>query len=133
MYSEDKTQAVLAQKVEYKGLIPSPEMMEGFKSVDSSFPERILAMAEKNSEARNKIAIQESNVKEKLVDNQKFAIEVDAKFKTRGQIFTLMIALFFIALSAFFGYIGKETAAIISIIGGLGAIIPSIIKGLTGK
>jgi uncharacterized membrane protein len=108
-------------------------MMEGFKSIDSSFPERILAMAEKNSEARNKVAIQESNIKEKLVDNQKFAIETDAKFKTRGQIFTLAIALFFIALSAFFGYIEKETAAIISVVGGLGAIIPSVIKGLMGK
>lgn len=34
----------------YQGAIPPPDMMEGYRTLDSSFPNRILTMAEKEQE-----------------------------------------------------------------------------------
>ncbi len=39
----------------YQGAIPSPEMMEGYKNLDSTFPNRILSMAEKEQSHSHKM------------------------------------------------------------------------------
>ncbi len=51
----------------YQGIIPPPEMMEHFKQIDSSFPDRILKMAENEGNHRRDLA--------KSVTNKSFALD----------------------------------------------------------
>jgi len=46
--------AVLISAESYEGMIPPPHMMAEFMNVDPTFPERIMAMAEKESAHRQK-------------------------------------------------------------------------------
>ncbi|MGB0880138.1 MAG: DUF2335 domain-containing protein [Polaribacter sp.] len=51
-----QTRNVSVTKTEvYQGAIPPPEMMEGYKILDNTFPNRILSMAEKEQEHSHKM------------------------------------------------------------------------------
>lgn len=63
---ERKTHAVQASF--YKGVIPSPEMMEHFGRINESFPDRILKMAEDEGEHRREM--------EKSMLNKSFFLDI---------------------------------------------------------
>jgi len=50
---ENKTATMLVHSEQkyHSGPIPSPEILRGYQSIDSSFPERIMKMAEANNAA----------------------------------------------------------------------------------
>ena len=108
-------------------------MMEGFKQLGDNFPERILKMAEENSRARNEKMLVDANTNAKTVENQSFAIRCDFNFKVFGQIATVFITIAIIGIAFFSLLKGNETTTIISLLLAFSTILPSIIKGITGK
>ena len=65
MKHENPNKSIAVRKTEiYKGAIPPPDMMEGYKALDPSFPDRILSMAEK----------EQAHVHEMDKTTQRFAI-----------------------------------------------------------
>lgn len=52
----NQSKSVSVTKTEvYQGAIPPPEMMEGYKFLDNTFPDRILSMAEKEQSHSHKM------------------------------------------------------------------------------
>ena len=123
----------ISQTQVYQGLIPPPDMMVGFKQLGDDFPERILCIAEKTSNARNEKMLLDSNNTTKLINNQLVVIKTEYKFKMIGLIATFMIALLMISLAFLFIKNGNSTEGMASLIIAFGTILPSIIKGITAK
>ncbi|MBM6834080.1 DUF2335 domain-containing protein [Megamonas hypermegale] len=81
----------------YQGPLPLPSIMEGYKNIDPSFPERIMKEFEKNSEHYRKGEEQA----------QKYAIERDI----RGQWMAFILTLCLMAIIFFALYLGNMTFA----------------------
>lgn len=45
-HTSNQEQTLVEVKQMYKGMLPHPQTMQGFKEIDPSFPERIMKMAE---------------------------------------------------------------------------------------
>lgn len=90
-------------RVEYNGPLPPAAELKRYNEIQNGFADRILKLAENEAEFRHKL-------------NQDF-LNKDFVYKTRGQLFALVIAIFALIVSAICAIFGNEWAA--SIIGGL--------------
>lgn len=52
---EEKLGIILKQQATFSGPIPPPQILEGYKNVDSSLPDRIVTMAEKDLKTRHRM------------------------------------------------------------------------------
>ena len=104
---------------QYEGFIPHPEIFKGLSEVDSSFPERVMKMAEDNNELEIRIKDQESKLAQKKVN-----------LEARGQVFIFTLALILIGASVIFAFAGLEKLAIPAIIGGMAHIFTTAIRNL---
>lgn len=100
---------------QYIGPLPSPEDMQGFGNIDTSFPERIMQEFEKNSEHTRQ--------------QEQIALQAQITETRRGQYMA-----FFVILGGFIGtmalaYSGKNAA---SIAVGLGTAV-MVFKGVFQK
>ena len=102
------------QMVEYSSPIPLPEILKGYKEVDSTFPERIMAEFEKNSEHARK--------------QEQKALDAQIQEAKRGQYmaFSLSIALFCVILFSL--YIGNDTSAFVSGLAFVGMMVRSFLQ-----
>lgn len=100
----------------YAGPIPHPSIMRGFQEIDPSFPERIISMTEKITDAQ--IKAMETSTKANLVQ------------PIIGQIATLLIVLSGIGAAVFFVMKGVSSAAVVSILGGISPIIAAALQSL---
>lgn len=50
-HTSNQEQTLVEVKQMYKGMLPHPQTMQGFKEIDPSFPERIMKMAEEHAKA----------------------------------------------------------------------------------
>lgn len=100
----------------YTGPIPHPDILKGFAEIDSSFPERIIKMAEKHNESNvlQKNRISWSNAYLPLI----------------GQIFTFILAISGILFGVFLAIKGHTSSSITSIIGGFCPILIAAISNL---
>lgn len=57
--AKSKPTAVQVSQSFFQGPIPSPEALQEFKEVDPSFPERIMALAEKQAEHRQGVELRQ--------------------------------------------------------------------------
>ena len=99
----------------YQGPLPDPEMLERYKNADSSFPERIVRMAENHNAADvgTKKSISLSNLIIPII----------------GQVFTFLLgagSLYVCVHLAGKGYAGGSIAAVIA---GFAPIIINALKG----
>ena len=92
------------------GPLPSPEVLEKYKAVQPDLPERIVAMAERQSTHRQAM-------EKKLVEGQVAA-------QTRGQVFGLAMGLGVLGLATFSAWLKMPELA--------GAIVGLDLAGLVG-
>ena len=78
----------------YKGPIPPASEMEGYKSVDPSFPDRILKMAESEQAHRHEMEKNSLSFEEKIANKDFFE-------RRLGQIFALIIAIIMISCGSY--------------------------------
>lgn len=81
----------------YQGPIPPPAIMEGYKNLDPSFPERIMQEFEKNSEH--------------IRTMQETAQNADIENDKRGQYMAFFLTLLLLAIITFSLYLGNMTFA----------------------
>lgn len=94
--------AVSMQKTTYSGPLPAPADFKAYDTILKGAAERILSMAEKNTEHRIKM-------EESIIRN-------DYKTITLGQILGFILALLFLCASVWLAVNGHEVVA--SVIGG---------------
>ena len=85
----------------YQGPIPSPEMMKDYSSVDSTFPDRLLSMAEEDSK-RDTV----------IVETERERVKKTLEMESRGQIFVFVVVMVLVLASCVFFYIGNNKAGI---------------------
>ena len=101
---------VSAERKEYwSAPIPHPESMRGYEEVLPGSVDRIIAMAEREANARH---ANDASV----IANEKLMIEATRDEVKRGQCFALIITLFGIAASLLCAYVGQPWVA--GILGG---------------
>jgi uncharacterized membrane protein len=103
----------------YQGNLPHPDIMLGFKEVEPTMPERILAMTEKNNDA--------------TIEFNREMLKNEDKFRKRGQWLTVLLFVLVLLVTALFGFIGMEGGAIATVIAGFGAIAAAAFKTVSGK
>lgn len=96
----------------YSGPIPPPQVLAGFKELMPDLPERIVKMAEIETEADVR-----------RIDRESSSIG-------RGQVFSFILGMTGFGLAAVFALKGMETGAIAAAIGGIAPIIVAAIGNL---
>ena len=99
----------------YSGPIPRPEDFAGYEKVLPGAADRILAMAEKQSEHRQSL--------------EKAAVYSGVENSKRGQRFAFIIALVIIVSGVFLISIDKDTTGFIMVVGSIGSLIGVFIYG----
>ncbi len=109
-HNDPNKTALVSQQSYYQGQLPPPEMMAQFKDIDPSFPERIVAMAEKEASNRHK--------------NETAANKMLARTSYLGMVFAFLSVLVVSALVFYAFYLGFATQA--------AAIATGVIIGIAG-
>ncbi|MDR0403494.1 MAG: hypothetical protein LBH35_07915 [Treponema sp.] len=117
LMTQPKTVIQTVQKSElFQGPLPDPEMLERYKNADSSFPERIMRMAEAHNAAdvktKNRISL--SNLIVPII----------------GQIFTLMLGAGGIAACVYLAKAGFTGGAIATMVGSFSPMVINAFRGL---
>jgi len=92
------------------GPVPPPNVLADYKDIDPKIPSIILEMAVKEQEHRHHIERKQIEVAEQKIQLQATVQQGDLKFGTRGQWLAFSLAIIFLAVLVFFGYLGLETA-----------------------
>lgn len=108
------------------GPLPSSSEMQGYNSISPDLVDRIVSMAEKESDFRHEME------KASLAANKELALNHQAE-RRRGQFIGVFIALCCLGTSAFLGLQGLETAA--SVVGGATVVglVAVFVTGRSGK
>lgn len=102
----------------YKGDIPHPSIVAGYEQICPGAAERILKMAESETQHRQELQNKELN---NAIDLRTKELEYNIKYNNRGQFFTFILLLFCILGGIFLLYIGRD-------IGGYGMLIASVVS-----
>ncbi len=94
--------AVKIQAFKYSGPIPPPIIFNGYKEVDPSFPERIMADYEKRSEHARAIDLQAMAIETQAINDEKINIRL-------GLAAAFIIALSFLGVGTYAAMNGRET------------------------
>jgi len=150
---QDKSTATL-QTISYQGIIPSPEMMERFKTLDPNLPERIVRMAEMSLEKSFKeldvykqdleihrettlLELENEkidlNTKQHEAETRRLTINEEAKYNFRAQMIILAMVISVLGSSILLGLLGLSNIAYIVAGGGFATIIIAAIKGVSNK
>jgi len=109
-HKPENKHALIAQQSFYQGELPSPEMMEQFKQVDPTFPDRIVKMAENEAINRHK--------------NEASTTKMLIKTSYMGMIFAFLSVIIVSGLVAYGFYLGFATQS--------AAIATGTIVGIAG-
>ncbi len=130
----------VAQTVAYQGLLPPPDMMERYKTLDQNLPERIVKMAERSFDrADRELDIIAGAQKDDLeimrheAETRRIVVERGSKYDFRAQIIILFMIVILLAVTVFLALNGQEKVACFVAVGGFGAIITAAIKGVSNK
>ncbi len=128
------------QSVSYRGLIPPPDMMEQFKTVDSNLPERIVRMAERSFDVAEKeldivaeTQRKDLSIREHEAETMRMALKDDSKYDFRAQMIILSMVVLLLSAIVILGLKGEATLAGFVAAGGFAAIIIAAIKGVSNK
>lgn len=125
--SEEKMiEAIAIQAIQksskFSGPIPSPEVLEGYKTVLPDAPERILAMAEREQSHRHKLEQQQVSAYTRDIKDDRYEGRL-------GQIFAVTIALTAIACGTYLAINDKQISGSIISASGIGGIVTVFVKG----
>lgn len=117
-----KTVAIEESKIcagMYSGPIPPPDIMNQYRLIDESIPERIMTEFEKNSDH--------------IRERDMLIVEQDYKLKRNGQLFAFFLAVVVLFVVFYSLYLGNTTFAGFSGIAFLGLMATSFLKITTNK
>jgi uncharacterized membrane protein len=89
---------------EYKGPIPPPDALKNYGQVDPSFPERIMAMAEREQAHRHKLDVEQ----QAIIGEDLKQMRSERRF---GQMCGLLLGLIVVAGSSACAYFGQSWVA----------------------
>lgn len=98
----------------FAGPLPHPDILKGYGNIDSSFPDRILKLAEKDQE--HSISMEE------------YAIKENFKANRRGTDAGLIVCVLAILIGAFLIYNDKSVAGLVTLLTPLAGLIVVFIK-----
>ncbi len=126
---EDRREAAMVMRrmvAQYSGPVPHAGEMARYQAIDPSFPERFVAMAERQVAHRQQL-------ENKVVD-------YDYKLKGRGQNYALIVTILGLAVALVFAWMGQAVVAGIvagtTVVGVVTAIVTGRVtenKGSTGE
>ncbi|MDY3006275.1 DUF2335 domain-containing protein [Anaerococcus porci] len=98
----------------FAGPLPHPDILKGYGNIDSSFPDRILKLAEKDQEHS--------------ISMEQYAIEENFKANKRGTYAGLIVCVLAIFIGAFLIYNDKSVAGLVTLLTPLAGLIVVFIK-----
>lgn len=98
----------------YSGPLPLPQTLQGYKDIDSSFPERVFADFEKNEQH--------------IRDQQRKSLEINAKNATIGQVMAFIIIMTGLISTVILAYLDKDAAAVGLALGTIAMIFKGTFK-----
>lgn len=113
--AEGTRRPLIAQASYWSGAVPSPEDMAAFKTVDPSFPERIMRMTEQTVDTQNRSLAETSQL-------ESWAVTIASVGYT---VLPWVVALVF-------GLTGHDVAATVSAVAGLAQTGPKIVSAIKG-
>jgi len=128
------------QAVSYQGVIPPPDMLEKFKKLDSTLPERLVKMAEislenstKELEYARELKLAELNNQKEDLQRKDFEARSVSKYDFRAQIIILVMVTIVLGVAVLLGLLGLSNIAYLVVAGGFATIITAAIKGVSNK
>lgn len=109
-------QILLAQSQGFAGPLPPPEMLKGYEDTLPGVADRIVSLAEKQSEHRRKLETGELQLNFEIVKTER-------RKSYLGTICGFIVVMTCIILGAFLIINGKESGGISSIISSLAALV----------
>lgn len=103
----------------FQGPLPHPDVLKGYAEVDPSFPDRVIALTENQSQHRQ-------NIENKVVD-------ANIKSQTRGSFFAFILGLVIIIGAFALLYTGKSVEGMTSLVIAVGTLAASFIYGKKGE
>jgi uncharacterized membrane protein len=100
----------------YSGPIPHPDLVKKFGDIDSSFPERLMRMAEDNNKAD-------------ITTRNRFSL-AGLAVPLLGQIFSFLISCIGFGVAILFGIKGIEIGAVAAAIGGIAPVVIAALANL---
>ena len=96
----DQTPAKVYSKasLSYSGPLPLPQILQGYKEIDASFPERVFSDFEKNEQH--------------IRDQERISLETNAKNTATGQIMAFIIIMTGLISTVTLAYFDKDAAAV---------------------
>jgi uncharacterized membrane protein len=124
----------------YRGPIPPPNMLEGYREIDPSFPERIIKMAERALDMADKeleiIADTQNkdlNIRQQEAETKRKAVDDDAKYNFRAQMIILIMVISVLGTATLLGMNGFSGIAYFVVGSGFATIIIAAIKGVSNQ
>ena len=109
-------QQIIVQTQQHIGPLPPPETLDGYKKADTSFPERIMQMAE----AHNKADVKMKN----RLSLANLIVPVI------GQVFTVLLGIGGIGACVYLAQSGYSTAAIAAIVASFSPMVINALRNL---
>lgn len=116
--SEQRTMRLIQSQ--FAGPVPPPEVLNEYGRINSSFPERIIKMAEKEQDHRHRY-------EEERLQAFKKESENDHKLSTRSMALAFSFAITCLLLSAYFAYLGIGIGAVICLLTTMGSVVYAFI------
>ncbi|MBO6305053.1 MAG: DUF2335 domain-containing protein [Selenomonadaceae bacterium] len=98
----------------YSGPLPLPQILQGYKEIDSSFPERVFSDFEKNEQH--------------IRDQERKSLEISARNTTMGQIMAFIIIMTGLISTVALAYFDKDAAAVGLALGTIAMIFKGAFK-----
>lgn len=112
-----KTAAIIqTAEVQYRGPLPHPSILADYAKVDSSFPERIMKMAEDNNRA--------------AIDHEELYLTEMLKIKKRGLTLSFSLGLLSLIAGVVFAFFDLSAVSITAILGGIAPILVASISSV---
>jgi uncharacterized membrane protein len=94
----------------FQGPLPPPNVLAAYKEIDPKLPLLLVEIAMKEQEHRQFIDRKKVEVVEQKFESQAVAQRQDFEFGKRGQWLAFVLAIIFLAVVVFLGYLRLETA-----------------------
>jgi uncharacterized membrane protein len=106
---------ITAQAMRFTGPLPPPEILSRYNDAIPGGAERILAMAENQSQHRQTL--------------EKQVVDANCRAQRNGSVFGFLICLAAIGSGTFLIYVGKSAQGLVPIIGALGGLVAVFVIG----
>ena len=117
------------QTVLHSGPLPPPAELEAFARISPDFPERIMRMAEQEQQHRFELDLHQTEVKKREMDLSERVAAINDRNARLGMSVSLLVVAIIMATAAYCAYQGQPWPASILGVGGMGAIVASIMCG----